>query len=269
MTTPFVSTQVHHQIFRDSFDRHFILDSFDLTCFEVFVADTQYNSVYIGLLKAQTDAQLSEDLQDLTDALQIHASPPLNSAKSAVHSSSDENPLELLFHRHPAGSLKEDDDFFKGLSPSTRLIECSALGYEEGLLSALRDQALVEATDGRGWSALHWLCASRSSRIRAPMIQSLLSAGADPSKADQNGNTPLHLIAEFRGSAAEDHYECFELLLTAGADPFMSNLQGQSALDLALVHFDDRLKSLATSLSEQSIFTRDLAVAPLSKPRAL
>ena len=81
-----------------------------------------------------------------------------------------------------------------------------------------------------------------------PTIRVLVAAGADVRVADEDGETPLHLIAGSsaglhltRGSTSADlrrMEEAARLLLEAGADRSAKNKAGETALDLAAEPFD-------------------------------
>ena len=55
---------------------------------------------------------------------------------------------------------------------------------------------------------------------REPQFRALLAAGADPNRADRQGNTPLHVAAQINATARVLD------LLNAGADPRAVNAQG-------------------------------------------
>lgn len=57
-----------------------------------------------------------------------------------------------------------------------------------------------------------------------------LQFGADPNCCDENGNTPLHLIAKIEDDWRDDLIDC---LLKHGADPFQENDKGVSPIELA------------------------------------
>lgn len=76
-----------------------------------------------------------------------------------------------------------------------------------------------------------------------PRMQVLLKHGANPRKANQNGNTPLHVLADetgrFPGRENLDprqHVELARTLIEAGANPAQRNTQGLTALELAKKH---------------------------------
>ena len=78
-------------------------------------------------------------------------------------------------------------------------------------------------------------CLALAASMGKPALLRLLLGSAKLGDAvnrpeEEQGFTPLMLAAR-RGSR-----ECVELLLAAGADPAITNVQGKTALDIALVN---------------------------------
>jgi ankyrin repeat protein len=81
------------------------------------------------------------------------------------------------------------------------------------------------AADASGWTPLHFAAQSRDVVI----VKMLLDAGADVDVQDVHGNTPL-----FRAVfASQGRGDCIELLRRHGADPTKRNHHGVSPVDLA------------------------------------
>ena len=93
---------------------------------------------------------------------------------------------------------------------------------------SLHDQALVQAQDAEGgWTLLHYA----TSHGRPEIVRHLLEArGADPNKADEFGQVPLH------AAAMANDLVSMQLLLDHGAEPRVVDRQQQSPLDLATMH---------------------------------
>ncbi len=83
-------------------------------------------------------------------------------------------------------------------------------------------------TDRQGGTPMHEAASGDWGNPAA--IRALLRHGAAPDPADDHGNTPLLLAAD-RGEA-----ECVRLLLEAGADPTRRNQAGESPMDAARSH---------------------------------
>jgi ankyrin repeat protein len=62
------------------------------------------------------------------------------------------------------------------------------------------------------------------------VVENLLDQGADKDKADNDGNTALHLAAE------NGHFEVANVLLSWGAKLDLCNNQGQTPSDIARAH---------------------------------
>ena len=83
-----------------------------------------------------------------------------------------------------------------------------------------------ERRDDNGLSPLHQ--ALMNPEVTAPVIEVLLEAGADPVARDQDGDTPLHIAANWT-----DDLAIIEALLDAGADVTAKNEDGDRPMDLA------------------------------------
>ena len=77
--------------------------------------------------------------------------------------------------------------------------------------------------DGRFY--LHWTAGSNENPV---VIESLLTAGADPNERDEFGSTPLHRAARFNGNPV-----VIWVLLAAGADPNARTKYGSTPLHRA------------------------------------
>lgn len=117
------------------------------------------------------------------------------------------------------------------------LIVGGANAKEKGLLTAIIRRmgddprraevfsALISAGAKLPPNALADLC--RSGRAEAPVLQVLLSAGADAKKADAEGNTPLHLLL-LHNTDPSLLADSIKTLVKAGADLKEKNADGKS-----------------------------------------
>ncbi len=88
----------------------------------------------------------------------------------------------------------------------------------------LLDPDYINLPNQDGFSALHYAAYNQNPE----MIELLLHQGnANPNVVDDEGNTPLHVIADSNNIAAA------RKLLEYGADPFMKNKQNQEPVDCA------------------------------------
>lgn len=96
-------------------------------------------------------------------------------------------------------------------------------GDIDGLKTALKDGADVNARDGRGGTALM----HAASKGYTLMVESLLEAKADPDVRAADGATALFM------TAVQRHSEIIELLMKAGADISIKGPKGKTATDVA------------------------------------
>ncbi|MEZ0262793.1 MAG: ankyrin repeat domain-containing protein [Alphaproteobacteria bacterium] len=87
----------------------------------------------------------------------------------------------------------------------------------------LKYGADVNATDAKGWTALHMTCF----RGNADEAEFLIKNGADIERGNYNGESPLMLAVE------ADHWACADLLVICGADTQRERKNGDSAMDIA------------------------------------
>jgi hypothetical protein len=86
-----------------------------------------------------------------------------------------------------------------------------------------RDSAAVSSTDRTGATPLHWASDTGSK----PVVELLLSRGANPNARKANGVTPLHV------AAGMGRREIVELLLASGADLNAKDNYGRTPLSVA------------------------------------
>ena len=82
---------------------------------------------------------------------------------------------------------------------------------------------VLTATDGAGYTALHWAGIRGHWRI----VAELVAAGADPNAVGGDGGTPLHWACH------HDNAEAIEMILDAGGDPAVANRWGRTPLHVA------------------------------------
>jgi cytohesin len=92
------------------------------------------------------------------------------------------------------------------------------------MMGLLLDKGADINQQGRNGTAL--IAAIRSQAL--PAVGFLLSRGADPKIADQQGNTPLHHAAQFANMVP-----VIKMLIAHGASPNAANLEGNTPLHIA------------------------------------
>lgn len=98
-------------------------------------------------------------------------------------------------------------------------------GDADLLLELLKRGASVNASDAQGWTALHF--AADGHRVREGHL--LIEYGAPVDAPDHHGNTPLWRAV----FAAKGNVEMIQLLLANGADKTRKNKHGVSPLELS------------------------------------
>ncbi len=98
---------------------------------------------------------------------------------------------------------------------------------------------------------------------RQAAVELLLSAGADVSLGDAEGNVPLHMAA-FLG-----YTDLVSSLLAAGADPTVRNQRGFNAMDLVSVTWSDGLESFYRSVEKELRMHLDLSRIQLERPKIM
>ena len=96
-------------------------------------------------------------------------------------------------------------------------------GSEEWIRWAVAHGANVNGPRNDGWPLNH-----QAGHGRMKGVATLLELGADPNPQDEQGNTPMHRLAQ-RGTGRE----FARLLLEHGADLSIKNVKGETPLDLA------------------------------------
>ena len=96
-------------------------------------------------------------------------------------------------------------------------------GSDEWILWAVSQGANVNGPRGDGWPLNH-----QAGHGRMTGVTTLLELGADPNPRDEQGNTPMHRLAQ-RGTGKE----FARLLLEHGADLSIKNVKGETPMDLA------------------------------------
>jgi len=95
-------------------------------------------------------------------------------------------------------------------------------------------EILSKWCDQRGKNLLHKVCIfGRNSNDLYTIVRVLLNAGCDPNAIDQDGNTPLHHLAQLDERKLKDSMTITaRLLLDFGAQLTLKNADGKSAVDL-------------------------------------
>ncbi|KAJ5719638.1 hypothetical protein N7493_007216 [Penicillium malachiteum] len=97
----------------------------------------------------------------------------------------------------------------------------------ERVIKFLKYKPDIHATDFKGNGILHLLGPTRLNQY--DLIDTLLSAGADPSLKNEEGNTPLHVMSH------KEEDNIIKRLVSAGADLEAQNRKGESVLFLQLL----------------------------------
>ena len=96
-------------------------------------------------------------------------------------------------------------------------------GSDEWIRWAVAQGASPDGPRGDGWPLNH-----QAGHGRMKGVATLLESGADPNPQDEQGNTPMHRLAQ-RGTGRE----FARLLLEHGADLAIRNVKGETPMDLA------------------------------------
>lgn len=106
----------------------------------------------------------------------------------------------------------------------TDMVDAAKRGDYHAVHRLIKDSPeTIEATDGAGYTALHWAGIRGHWRI----FTELIAAGAPVDAVGGDGGTPLHWACH------HDRPEMVVLLLDAGADPAIQNRWGRAALHVA------------------------------------
>ena len=110
-----------------------------------------------------------------------------------------------------------------GDSDGTPLCGAASWGHTAVLRALLTAGADPDRAESDGFTPLAWAVAGGS----LESVSMLLHAGADPNRADNHGRTPLHRAAD------HGRLELVRLLLEHGADPAIADDDGRTPADAA------------------------------------
>ncbi len=109
----------------------------------------------------------------------------------------------------------------------TTLLHIAAANRRVELAKCLLDhRADIQRIDAFGWAAVHY--AAHVGRS-IDMLVLLIQRGDSLARTDSQGNTPLHLVAQYLGS-----FRVFRWLIDQGCDPTLPNFDGQTAASLVV-----------------------------------
>ena len=130
--------------------------------------------------------------------------------------------------------LKEKDKLFNGRNlaslTNNQGQSCvhltSQAGYLEFLELLIENDPELDGADNTGLTALHLTLLSRAGGVGC--LSALLAAGADTSRTDRQGRTPLLL------AVTDSQAEAVSCLLASGADTNTRDCQGEKACNVHL-----------------------------------
>ena len=169
--------------------------------------------VVSGLLVAGADP----DARSIGGATALHLAAP--QARESV--------VAALLDAGADPNARDDEGGWTPLQYAARLRRETLFQVITSLLQAGGDPGSSQLSrSDYGLSPLHH--AVMNPEVTAPLIEALLQAGADPMARDQDGDTPLHIAADWTDDVA-----IVEALLAAGADVRAQNDVGNRPVDLA------------------------------------
>ena len=140
----------------------------------------------------------------------------------------------MLTARKFLDELKEKDKLFNGrnfVSLTNNLGQscvhlASQAGYLEFLALLIENNPDLDAADNAGLTGLHLSVLSRETD--AGCLSALLEAGADTSRTDRRGRSPLLL------AVAQNHVEAVSCLLASGADTNTRDSEGNIKITITI-----------------------------------